>query len=96
VNEIYNVGASAEELAKINESPSEESHQIKENVKRQMKEIKQKIAVIENPRDDSLDNCVVVWCSQAFALNANANVTPGENSVPRYVAVRCSPCIIQT
>ena len=48
-----------------------------------------KIGEIESPRDDSLDNCVVVWCSQAFAsagagagAASGAATTPGESSVP--------------
>lgn len=48
-----------------------------------------KIAELECPRDDSLDNSIIVWLSQAFAsLNtgagagANASTTPSESSVP--------------
>jgi hypothetical protein len=41
-------------------------------LRHQIKEIKQKIAYIESPRDDSLEN---------------ANVTPGENSVPAVCTI---------
>eukprot|EP01038_Epipyxis_sp_PR26KG_P004031 gene4031-5768_t len=52
-------------------------------------ELHKKISDLECPRDDSLDNSIVVWCSQAFAStgatsmdSAGAAVTPGESSVP--------------
>ena len=48
-----------------------------------------KIAELECPRDDSLDNSIIVWLSQAFdSLNsgagagAAASTTPSESSVP--------------
>lgn len=48
-----------------------------------------KIAELECPRDDSLDNSIIVWLSQAFAsLNTGAgagaatSATPSESSVP--------------
>jgi hypothetical protein len=48
-----------------------------------------KIAELECPRDDSLDNSIIVWLSQAFAsLNTgagaagSATTTPSESSVP--------------
>lgn len=47
-----------------------------------------KIAELECPRDDSLDNSIVVWYSQAFAIGSGAvsdsssGTTSGESSVP--------------
>jgi hypothetical protein len=43
--------------------------------------IVKQVASLENPRDDSLDNSVVLWCSQAFSAAANAGAAVDDTSV---------------
>eukprot|EP01038_Epipyxis_sp_PR26KG_P004458 gene4458-6304_t len=52
----------------------EESNTI-DKLKNEINVKTKQIAVLESPRDDSMDNSVIVWCSQAFAGAAESNTT---------------------
>ncbi len=83
MNEIYDMDEQTEEHAR---NSGVRLGELQSSIIAQHK----KIAEIECPRDDSLDNCVVVWCSPAFAALASgpgsgagsSTGTPGESSVP--------------
>lgn len=43
-------------------------------------QLNEKIAKLERPRDDSLDNSVVVWCSEAFSASLTKGAAAPTNS----------------
>lgn len=62
----------ADEIYEIDEKIEDHSRTCdkrKVEVQRNIIELQKKITDLECPRDDSLDNSVVVWCSQAFGSN---------------------------
>lgn len=83
INEIYDFDE------KINNERTAQSSVITE-IQSEIFKLNKKIQELECPRDTSLDNCVVVWCSQAFAplgvgaagvgSNANTGVTAQSES----------------
>ena len=84
VNDIY-------EIDEMVESRTSNTASQIASLQSQIALINKKISDIECPRDDSLDNCVIVWCSHAFApagggmggfINQAASTAPGESSVP--------------
>lgn len=81
VNSIYEID---EELEKNNRAGSHKMG----DLQGAMLVLHKKIAELECPRDDSLDNSIVVWFSQAFAIGSGAvadsssGTTSGEHSVP--------------
>jgi hypothetical protein len=60
VNEIYGIDETVE-------GRTSNSTKLISNLQAKIALVNKQIADIECPRDDSLDNCVIVWCSQAFA-----------------------------
>ena len=79
VNDVYNID---EEI----ENHSSNSGRIAAELHNQILALTAKIAEIECPRDDSLDNSVIVWMSMAFAkvgggMGAASTVAPSESSV---------------
>jgi hypothetical protein len=97
VNEVYDIDE------QIEEHVSSGGRKLGE-VQGQIFALHKKIAELECPRDDSLDNSIIVWLSHAFASLAAAGATPasaspGESSVPSicnvledrgYTIRRCS------
>jgi hypothetical protein len=97
VNEVYDIDE------QIEDHVSSGGRKVGE-VQGQIFALHKKIAELECPRDDSLDNSVIVWLSHAFASLAavgagTASATPGESSVPSicnvledrgYTIRRCS------
>ena len=53
----------------------------------QIMSLNSQIAEIECPRDDSLDNCIVVWCSQAFAMSNTMSSGSGSTALPGETSV---------
>eukprot|EP01033_Poteriospumella_lacustris_P010457 gene10460-7435_t len=78
VNDIYDIDDQIESLAKSSGRSLGE-------IQGQITALQKKIQDIECPRDDSLDNSVVLWCSEAFAPSDGANAgqsSSGDSSVP--------------
>jgi hypothetical protein len=76
VNEIYDLDEQVENLGKSSGRNAVE-------IQGQIAALQKKIQEIECPRDDSLDNSVVLWCSQAFAPGeVGGSSTTGDSSVP--------------
>lgn len=82
VDEIYEIDEEIEGLSKGNNSKSAE-------LVSSILSLQKKIQEIECPRDDSLDNSVIVWCSQAFASGDSGagTATTGESSVPTVCSI---------
>jgi thiol-disulfide isomerase/thioredoxin len=76
VNEIYDIDEQIDNLAKASGRNLGE-------IQGQITALQKKIQDIECPRDDSLDNSVVLWCSQAFAAGeTGGQANTGDSSVP--------------
>ncbi len=81
VNEIYEID---DQIGKQNQTAQTRLDELSARAK----ELKKTIELIECPRDDSLDNSVIIWQSQSFAsLGGNGSSdspgsgTTGESSV---------------
>jgi thiol-disulfide isomerase/thioredoxin len=74
VSEIYKLDEQLDEL-------SQNSARIAGEMQGSIISLHKKIEEIECPRDDSLDNSVIVWCSPAFASMTSASSSSGETSV---------------
>jgi hypothetical protein len=75
INKIYDINE------KIDQDRFDETSKITE-IQTSIFNINKQIQDIECPRDNSLDNCVIVWCSHAFApLRSNAGSKYSKSSL---------------
>lgn len=83
VNEIYDIDEQIEALAK-------DSGQSAGEIQAAIAALQKKIQEIECPRDDSLDNSIVLWCSQAFSageVGGSSTLSGGESSVSTICSI---------
>ena len=80
VHEIYEID---EEIEKSFKDAGVKQSELQ----KQIMSLNSQIAEIECPRDDSLDNCIVVWCSQAFAMSNTLSSGSGSTALPGETSV---------
>ena len=73
VEDMYNLDQSLDQLAT-------DHGEALADVTAAMSKIQKRITDIESPRDDSLDNSIIVWCSQAFVAGGNSSSLDGSHS----------------